>query len=142
MKRIRIIVVVAVTMLLSACGGRYSKVDSLPNARVFVTLTGQEKDVTVIASEILEDAPDIVEGIDEEVQIDIRCTQSRIISVMQDGYFDDEGWFLNEDVFYALKSLPSNNCSYQTNIPNDHTYTVEIELENGETHYFKFTKSE
>lgn len=138
MKRIGIILifVVAITILAS-CRSEGKKLHSKD---VIVECFSEDETTTVTATSDLEEAPTINVG--KTCEISINCEAYKITEVVQDGYWDFDGMYWDREVNFCITHLPKKSCSYSTNVPKEHTYTVGIYLENGEVYYTKITREE
>lgn len=140
MKRILIVAIFAVLIILNGCGIREINQTTEVEEKVSVEISSENGEQTIIPEEEKEKAPNAEIG--NKTKITITSEKSKISEVLQDKYFEENGFSFYEGVEFCFTKLPDKSCSYEMFSPIGETFEVKISLENGDTYYFTLTREE
>ena len=139
-RRILIVASIAVLISLNGCGIRETVQTTETEEKVSVEISSENGEQTIIPEEEKEKAPNAEIG--NTTKITITSEKSKISEVLQDKYFEENGFSFYDGVEFCFTKLPDKTCSYEMFSPIGETFEVKISLENGEEYYFTLSREE
>ena len=147
MKRFwKVLILLPVVLLLTSCNHIYEVLQnkdeveaSNTKSSLEVTITTEEEEETITPS-MDENNPTEVIIAEENADLLFSAKGSKIAAITQKGYFYEEGFLTGQEVNVGFTKLPDYSYTYTIHIPQDESFPVEVELNNGQIYYLILTR--